>query len=110
MAFDETTAKRIRKLLPKNKDIEEKNMFGGLSFLLKGKMFCGIIKKDLVVRVGKELYEKALVRPHTRPMDFTGHPIKGFVYVSPAGFKADADLKNWIKLGIDYSSTLQSKI
>ena len=54
-------------------------MFGGLTFLLNGKMFCGIVKRDLMVRVGPDHYEESLRLQHVRPMDFTGKPLKGYV-------------------------------
>jgi len=61
-------------------------MFGGLAFLLDGRMFCGIVKNDLMVRVGPEKYEKALGMAHARPMNFTGRPMTGYVFVGPAGY------------------------
>ena len=82
-------------------------MFGGLAFLLKGKMFCGIIKDDLMVRTGPEMYEKALSKQHSRPMDFTGKPMKGFVFVEPKGYKTVKFLSNWINLSLDYVSNLK---
>ena len=60
MAYSETLAKKIRESIKGKRNITEKKMFGGLAFLLKGKMFCGIIKDDLMVRTGLEMYEKAL--------------------------------------------------
>lgn len=107
MTYDEKLAIRIRKSLKGKRSITEKKMFGGLAFLQNGKMFCGIINDDLVVRTGPENYEKALARPHTRVMDFTGKPMKGFVYVGPAGCKTGKALSEWICLGIDHTKTLK---
>jgi hypothetical protein len=84
-------------------------MFGGLAFMLHGKMFCGILKDDLVVRVGPDGYEKALSRAHTRPMDFTGRPMKGYVFVAPGGLKTDKMLGKWIKKGVEFASSLPRK-
>lgn len=106
MVYDEKLVDRIRKLL-KEKKITEKKMFGGMAFLLNGKMFCGVIKNDLVVRTGTEYYEKALTKPYTRPMDFTGRAIKGFVYVSAGGCKKDKILSEWVDLSIDYVTSLR---
>jgi TfoX/Sxy family transcriptional regulator of competence genes len=61
--------------------VTEKKMFGGIAFLLDGAMFCGVSGGDLMVRVGAEAHEAALARPHARPMDFTGRPMKGYVFV-----------------------------
>ena len=97
MAYDNRLAERIRKIIGKNRGIKEKNMLGGLSFLLNGKMCCGIIKNDLVVRVGEDNYQEALTKPHARPMDFTGRPIKGFVYVDAEGCRNDKSLAQWIQ-------------
>ena len=109
MAYDEKLVERIRKCIGKNRHVTEKHMFGGLSFLLNGKMFCGIIKNDLVVRVGPGHYEEALKRPHARAMDFTGKPIKGFVYVSPKGCNTEKALRQWIGLGFEYATSLTKK-
>ena len=107
MAYSETLAKKIRESIKGKRNITEKKMFGGLAFLLKGKMFCGIIKDDLMVRTGPEMYEKALSKSHTRPMDFTGKPLKGFVYVAPQGYKTVKSLSSWINIGLDYVTNLK---
>jgi len=97
----------IRDIIKDKRNITEKKMFGGLAFLLNGKMFCGIVKDDLMVRTGQENYEKALSKPHSRPMDFTGKPMKGFVYVEPQGYNTEKKLSGWISLGLDYVSKLR---
>lgn len=66
-------------------------MFGGLSFLLHGHMCCGVVRDDIVIRVGPDAYQSSLNRPHTRPMDFTGKSLKGFVCVKPQGVAAESD-------------------
>ena len=103
MAYDEGLAHRIRELLGGDSPIQERKMFGGLAFLLDGRMSFGIIKQELMVRVGPEMFEEAAARPHARPMDFTGRPMRGFVQVAPAGFEDDADLRSWIERGMAYS-------
>ncbi|MDE3097763.1 MAG: TfoX/Sxy family protein [Chloroflexota bacterium] len=75
-------------------------MFGGLAFLVDGKMCVGVLKNELVVRVGAERYMDALKRPHARPMDFTGRPSRGMVYVSAAGVTRGAALKRWVDAGV----------
>ncbi len=99
MAYDEAFAQRIRRALGARAGVTEKKMFGGLAFLLDGKMVCGIVKDDLVVRVGAERYEDALRKLHVRPMDFTGRPMRGYVYVGAGGRAGDA-LARWVALGI----------
>jgi TfoX/Sxy family transcriptional regulator of competence genes len=109
MAYDEGLGERIRSVLEDRAKITEKKMFGGLAFLLDGKMFVGIVKNDLMVRVGPEQYEDALKRPHVRPMDFTGRPMIGYVYVSPAGVVEDEALGRWVQLGVGFVATIPAK-
>jgi TfoX/Sxy family transcriptional regulator of competence genes len=98
MAYDEALAQRIRGLL-NGPTVEERKMFGGLAFLVGGRMCCGVQGTDLMVRVPKEEEAVALRQPHVRPMDFTGRPLKGFVYVSAAGTTSAAALRRWVDLG-----------
>jgi TfoX/Sxy family transcriptional regulator of competence genes len=109
MAYDETVAQQVRKALTKYPGITEKKMFGGLAFLLRENMCCGIMGNELMVRVGPQGYEAALSRPHTRKMDFTGKPLKGFVYVSPAGFGAKKGLEAWIEKATEFALSLPPK-
>ena len=106
MPYDEQLATRVRTLLNGQRAIVEKKMFGGLAYLSNGKMFVGVLKSDLVVRVGPEAHDAALKKPHTRPMDFTGRPMKGYVYVSPAGTKSAAQLRVWLAWGQKFVATL----
>lgn len=108
MVSNEQLASKIR-ALTKRKGLSEKKMFGGLSFMLNGNMCFGTIKDDLVVRVGPERYKDALAQPHARPMDFTGRPTTGFVFVDSKGWSNDATLKKWLDMGIDYTSSLPKK-
>ncbi len=109
MVYDEKLAGRIRKSLKHKKGVTEKKMFGGIAFLLDGKMFCGVLKNDLIVRTGPEHYEKALTKPHARPFDFSGRPMRGFLYVGPNGCKTEKILWEWIDLGIEYLTLLRKK-
>jgi len=107
VVYNEKLAAMIRDIIKDKRNITEKKMFGGLAFMLNGKMFCGIIKDDLMVRTGQENYEKALSKPYSRPMDFTGKPMKGCVYVDLQGYKTEKSLSGWISLGLDYVSKLR---
>ena len=84
-------------------------MFGGISFMLGGNMCCGVMGNDLVVRVGPERHEEALAKPHARPMDFTGRPLRGLVYVGPVAHQADDTLREWVKRGVDFAESLPPK-
>jgi len=109
MAYDLKLAQRIREALKGAKKVAEKEMFGGIAFLLEGKMFVGIVKDELMVRVGKENHNHAISQKHARSMDFTGKPMVGFVYVAPAGLKGKAALAKWVKMGRDFVLTLPAK-
>ena len=109
MAYNEQLASRIRGVLARRKGLTEKKMFGGLAFMVDGKMCCGVLQDKLVVRVGPAQYEEALKRPYTRPMNFTGRPVKGFVYVMPQGSQSRAALKAWIDRGFRYAESLPPK-
>ena len=103
MAYDERLATRIRRVLSTRRDITERRMFGGLAFLRGGRMCCGVVGQDLVVRLVDEEMTAALRRAHVRPMDFTGRPMRGFVYVSPAGLRTTAALQRWIGKGLTFT-------
>lgn len=109
MPYDEQLANRIRPLLKGDYLVIEKKMFGGLAFMVNGHMCCGVTGTNLVVRTGPDDFDDALARPHARPMDFTGHSMKGFVYVAPAGYGKDRELKAWIKRGLDFVLRLAPK-
>ena len=98
MAYDEKLASRVRQLLSATQSVSEREMFGGLAFMVAGNMCCGLMGHDLMVRVGPDLYHDALVRPHTREMDFTGVSMKGLVYVSRDGVADDSELDLWVRL------------
>ncbi len=106
MAFNEAVARRVRKMLDKHPQVVEKRMFGGLAFIVCGNMCCGVVGDKLMIRVGPRAYEEALARPHAREMDFTGKPLKGFVYVEPAGFTSAAGLKAWITRATEFTLSL----
>ena len=101
-------ADRVRGALKGKKGVTEKNMFGGVCFLLRGNMLCGTATKDFMFRVGKEQDAKALSRNGARPMDFTGKVMKGFVWVDPRRCDARA-LKNWIAMAEKYVGKLPAK-
>ena len=76
---------------------------------MRGNMCCGVLNDDLVVRVAREDYERILAKPHVRPMNFTGRPLKGFVYLSPKGCKTDPTLRKWLQQAIDFVLSLPTK-
>lgn len=109
MAFDEGLAERIRESLHGRRGVTERKMFGGLAFLLKGHMFVGILGDTLMARVGPDSYAEALAQKHVREMDFTGKPMKGYVFVAPEGFESDAALEGWVSRCAKFVETLPPK-
>jgi len=107
MSYDERIAARVRALLGKRRDVVERKMFGGLTFMVNGAMCCGVTSEALVVRVGPAEYERALAEPHARPMDFTGKPLVGMVYVDPPGYRTARALARWIQRGLDFVTHAQ---
>ena len=109
MAYDEGLAERVRGVLEDRGGVSERRMFGGLAFLIRGHMTVGIVKDELMVRVGPEMYARSVREPHARAMDFTGHPMKGFVFVSPPGLESDTALERWVETGVAYAASLPEK-
>ncbi len=109
MAYDEALAARIRSAFEGQTGVAEKRMFGGVAFMVGGNMACGVTSDELMVRVGPDNYEDALSRPHARPMDFTGRPLRGMVYVSRPGFESDQDLAAWVESGASFARSLPAK-
>jgi TfoX/Sxy family transcriptional regulator of competence genes len=106
MSYDHELAERVRQLLSEQEGIVERTMFGGLAFLLGGHMCCGVVRDQLMVRVGPESYEQALAEPHAREMDFAGRPLRGFVYVEPSGIASAESLNRWVEWGRRFALTL----
>ena len=109
MAYDERLAERIRGALAGRPAVTERKMFGGIAFMVGGNMAVGVVRDDLMVRVGSEAHEGALSQPHVREMDFAGRPMRGMVYVAPPGVESDADLDRWVEAGADYAGSLPPK-
>ena len=108
MAYDEDLADRIRDVLPAGEPVSERQMFGGLAFMLGGHMFCGVVKDTLMARLGPDATGRALDQPHVRPMDFTGRPMKGMIFVEAAGLHGDA-LRHWVSSAASYARSLPPK-
>ena len=109
MAYDEQLAQRVRLALDGQEGLGERKMFGGLGFMVQGNMACGVEGDRLMVRVGPERYQEALGRPHAAPMEFTGRPMRGFVFVVPEGTGTEAVLKDWLEMGVRFARSLPPK-
>ena len=108
MAYNEQLGDRIRGLLDNQDGITERKMFGGLAFMLDGNMLVGVIDDNLMVRVGKENHTEALLHEHVRPMDFTGRPSRGMVFVA-AQRLSDEQLAGWIQMAVQFAGGLPPK-
>jgi hypothetical protein len=109
MAFDESLAARIRDLLSARKSVEEKKMFGGLAFFLRGNICVGVWKDSLIARLGPDEAEAALREPHVRPFDITGKAMSGWVLVGPRGVEEDDHLADWVGRALRFTLTLPAK-
>ncbi len=109
MAYNEELADRIRISLDGHSGVIERKMFGGIAFMIHGNMCCGVVNDDLMVRVGPDSHEASLALPHARPMDFTGRPMKGMVFVGPDGINDDGALSEWIDRGVTFAQSLPKK-
>ena len=109
MAFDEKLAERLRKQLEKQPGIVEKRMFGGVAFMYRGNICCGVHRQALMVRLASADAEAALRKPHTRPFDITGRPMKRWLLVEAEGIKSAASLRKWVELALAYAGSLPAK-
>lgn len=109
MAFDEQLAARVRRLLATRKGLSEKQMFGGLAFLLNGNMSCGIHRDELIVRIDPSAADSALSGAGARVFDITGRPMKGWLLVNASAIKDETALAKWVRRSVDYASTLPKK-
>ena len=109
MPYDLKLADRIRARIAGLPSLEEKKMFGGVGFLLNGNMACGVHKDSLVVRFNPEKHAELMARPHVRPFDMTGRPMKGWLLVEADGCRTDAQLAGWVQEGVDFALSLPPK-
>jgi hypothetical protein len=109
MPYDEGLAERIRDIFDERSDVVEKKMFGGLCFMVSGHMCCGIVGDTLMARVGPDAHEECLKQKYVKEMDFTGKPMKGFVYVQPEGIGEDPELSGWVDKCLGFVLSLPKK-
>jgi TfoX/Sxy family transcriptional regulator of competence genes len=109
VAYNEDLAGEIRIRIGSHPGLTEKEMFGGVAFMIRGNMAVGVSGDELMVRVGKEAHEEALAQPGTRPFDMTGRPMAGWVLVSPDELADEDVLDRWVSQGVDHAETLPEK-
>lgn len=108
MAYNEKLANRIRQKLSDVPNTIEKEMMGGLTFMVNDKMCVGIIKDEMMCRIAREMQEVALEKRGCRIMDFTGRPMKGYVMVDETGMKNSKEFDYWIQLCLEFNSKAKS--
>lgn len=109
MAFDEKLVKRVRELISKTHPItEEKKMFGGLCFMVDHKMCIGVESERMMVRLDPARYEEVLEKPGCTPMDFTGKPMRGYVFVDKDALKTQKELNYWIQLALEHNAVAKA--
>jgi TfoX/Sxy family transcriptional regulator of competence genes len=109
MAYNQEFAQRIRDVLGPLPGLEAKKMFGGMCYLLNGNMLCGVVDQRMIVRLGKERQAEAMTRPHTRPFDYTGKAMSGWLMVDAQGCATEEDLADWVQVCLDYVRGLPPK-
>ena len=109
MAYNESLASRLRECFARTKDVVEKKMFGSVVFLIHGNLLVGVWKDSLIVRVGPDNYEDALLEEHVCEFDVTGRPMKGWIMVEPEGVETDESLRTWIDRATEYVRSLPKK-
>lgn len=108
MAYNEKLADRIREQLADLPNIVEKEMMGGLTFMVNDKMCIGIIKDEMMCRIAPEMQDTVLEKTGCRIMDFTGRPMKGYVMVDDTGMKTQKEFAYWINLCLEFNSKAKS--
>jgi TfoX/Sxy family transcriptional regulator of competence genes len=109
MAYDEDLAARAEALLESRSGLSERRMFGGVGFMLEGNMAVGVIGEDLIVRLDPEDAAQALAEEGVRKFDFSGRPMRGWIFVAPEATASERDLARWVEAGADYASSLPAK-
>ncbi|HKZ54156.1 MAG TPA: TfoX/Sxy family protein [Anaerolineales bacterium] len=109
MPYDMALAQRIRTHLQGQEHLTEKEMFGGIGFMINGNVACGVIGKEMMVRVGPEGHAQWLATPHVRPFDMTGRPAKGWIMVGSGGLQSEGDVRSWVERGVSFGRSLPAK-
>jgi TfoX/Sxy family transcriptional regulator of competence genes len=109
MPFDEALAERVRGVVGGREGVTERRMFGALAWMVHGNMACGVVREDLLVRLGPDDAQRALAEPHTRPFEMGPRVARGMILVDQAALGADAELASWVDAGLAHAGTLPPK-
>ena len=108
MAYNENLADRIRESLSEIPKMEEKEMMGGLTFMVNGKMCVGIIKDEMMCRIDPAIHETEIEKQGCRTMDFTKRPMKGYVMIDEIGMTTKKEFDYWISLCLEFNQRVKS--
>jgi len=106
MAYDEGLADRIRRALEGRPDVDERHMFGGVAFMLRDHVCCGVVQSSLMVRLDPDGSDHLLHRPNVRPMDATGRPMRGFLFVDGDSLASEDALQEWLDRAVAYAESM----
>jgi TfoX/Sxy family transcriptional regulator of competence genes len=109
MAYDHRLADDVRARIGDRPDLTEREMFGGIAFMIGGNMAVGVSGDELMVRVGKDAHDDFVAQPGARTFDMGARPMRGWLAVASEGFHTDADLDSWIRRGVSYAESLPPK-
>jgi TfoX/Sxy family transcriptional regulator of competence genes len=109
MAYDQRLADDVRARIGDRPDLTEREMFGGIAFMIGGNMAVGVSGDELMVRIGKEAHDDLVTEPGARTFDMSARPMRGWLSVSAEGFGTDASLDSWIGRGVSYAESLPPK-
>lgn len=109
MAYDEQLADEIRTIIGEHPGVSEREMFGGIAFLINGNMAVGVSGRELMVRVGKDHHDEAVARPGARTFDMGARPMRGWISVAEQGFATESGLRDWVRQGVGFAESLPAK-
>lgn len=109
MPHSEDLENRIQTVIGDRPGFERKAMFGGICHLLRGNMFCGVYRDDLILRLGRAAADEALKQPGVRPFDITGRPMKGWAMVEAGAIRDDSTLEAWLSRALLFAESLPPK-
>jgi TfoX/Sxy family transcriptional regulator of competence genes len=109
MAYDQLIADEVRTAIGPHARLSEREMFGGIVFMVNGNMAVGVSREELMVRVGKDAHDEAISRPGARTFDMAGRPMRGWVGVTRDGFSTEEDLASWVEWGVSFAESLPPK-
>ena len=109
MAYDEQLADEVRSRIGSHPGLSEKEMFGGIAFMINGNMAVGVSGEELMVRVGKDAHDEMVTRPGARTFDMGARPMRGWLNVGPDGMATEAELAEWVDVGVRYAESLPGK-